>query len=104
MATKSIKSPLPILVQHSLVELGRRLAISRKARGLTQIDLAHQAQVGVSTVISIEGGFDGVAVGNLLKVLMAMNLLDQVDGLCAPEADPEVVRYAASKLSHRRQS
>lgn len=94
--------PIPILVQHSLVQLGQRIAVARKARGLTQADLAQLANVGVSTVVSIEGGFDGVSVGNLLKVLMAMNLLGQVEALCSPKEDPEIIRYISTKLAPRR--
>lgn len=101
MATISKKSPTPILIQNTLIELGQRVTILRKARGYTQADLAQVASVGISTVAAIEGGFDGVAFGNVLKVMLAMGLLDQAEQLFSLENDPDLLRYAQSTLSKK---
>lgn len=97
MTTK--KPPTPILIQNALNELGQRVAVLRKARGYTQADLAQVAGVGISTIASIEGGFDGVALGNVLKVMLAMGLLDQTGSLFSLEGDPDLLRYALNALS-----
>lgn len=99
MATKrKTSSPTPILVQQALHEMGWRAHIVRKARRMTQEDLAHLAGVGISTVAAIEGGHDGVALGNLLKVLKALDLLDQAAGLFTLD-DPALKEFALRQIA-----
>ncbi len=95
---EQLAKPTPVLVQYALIGLGERLAMARKARELTQADLAILANVGISTVASLEGGHDGVAIANFLKVLSALKLLDQAHQLLQPERDPEMVRFAVRAL------
>lgn len=83
--------PTPILVRNRLIALGSRIALARRARELSQIDLAHLADVGVSTVASLEAGHHGVSVGNLLKTLKALELLEQVDTWLDPSMDEAIV-------------
>lgn len=99
--TRSLPKPTPVLIHKALIGLGERLGAARKARGLTQAELAQLADVGVSTVASIEGGHDGVAIGNVFKVLEALRLLGQVEQLLAPERDPELVNFALRTLKSR---
>jgi len=68
------------------------------AGGTQGSDLAILANVGISTVASLEGGHDGVAIANFLKVLSALKLLDQAHQLLQPERDPEIVRFAVRAL------
>ena len=98
--TKKVRlaKPTPVLIQQALIGLGERLVMARKARELTQADLAILANVGISTVASLEGGHDGVAMANFLKVLSALKLLDQAHQLLQPERDPEMVRFAVRTL------
>lgn len=98
--TKNVRlaKPTPVLIQQALIGLGERLVMARKARELTQADLARLANVGISTVASLEGGHDGVAIANLFKVLSALKLLDQAHQLLQPERDPELVRFAQRTL------
>lgn len=99
-ASVSVPSrPVPVLAQASLQQLGQRLAVSRRAREWTQRDLANHADVGLSTVVSLEAGHAGVSLGNLAKVLKAMDLLVDLDALAAPERDPEVLAFAQRRLT-----
>ncbi len=91
--------PTPVLVDQALLGLGERLVLARKARELTQADLARLADVGLSTVAALEGGHAGVALGNALKVFKALGLLAQIDELLAPARDPALVQYAVSRLT-----
>lgn len=84
MSTFSAHKHIPVLVQDALSELGRRVAQRRKALRLTQTDLALQAGVGLSTVVSLEKGHDGVSVGNLCKVLDVLGALGHIDHLAQP--------------------
>ena len=95
---EQLAKPTPVLIQQALIGLGERLVMARKARELTQADLARLANVGISTVASLEGGHDGVAIANLLKVLSALKLLEQAHQLLQPERDPELVRFAQRTL------
>lgn len=90
--------PTPVLVQASLDRLGRRLARARKLRELTQEDLAHLSDVSLSTLRSLEAGADGVALGNFLKVLQGLNLLEQVEDWLDPRRDPETVNFVERRL------
>lgn len=92
------KPSVPVLIQHKLAEMGSRATVVRRARHLTQADLAHLADVGVSTVASIEGGHDGVSIGNLLKVLSALDLISQSDGLFELASDPGLVAFGKERL------
>ncbi|MBC7728733.1 MAG: helix-turn-helix domain-containing protein [Microbacteriaceae bacterium] len=89
------------MIENSLVRLGSRIAIARKARALTQADLARLSDVGTSTVASLEAGYHGVSVGNFLKVLKALDLLAQVDDWLPPAMDPAVVSFATRRLGGR---
>jgi transcriptional regulator with XRE-family HTH domain len=93
--------PFPILPGNALVGLGERVALSRKARGLTQRDLAHIAGVGVSSIVSLETGQPGVAIGTLARALDAMDLLGEMERLVVAQRDEEVTRFALSKLQGR---
>jgi len=78
MSTFDRRKHIPILVQDALSELGHGMALKRKTLRLTQSDLALQAGVGLSTVVSLEKGHDGVSLGNLCKVLDVLGTLDQL--------------------------
>lgn len=86
-------------VQAAASALGDRLVTARRAREMTQIELAQAADVGVSTVACLEAGRTGVSIGNLLKVLRTLGLLGQVDELLNPARDPEVTAFALKTLN-----
>lgn len=90
---------MPVVVGSTLARLGGRVTLARKLRGLTQEELGHLADVSTSTVRSLEDGGEGVALGNLLKVLQALGLLSQVEKLLDPRDDPETLAYAQRRLS-----
>lgn len=93
MSTTSTTKHIPVLVQDALHSLGRRVAVARKQRQHSQADLARLAGVGLSTVVSVEGGHDGVSVGNLFKVLDALGALEQTALLLNPAGQrAELVR------------
>ena len=93
--------PVPVVVGCALERLGVRVTLAMKLRGLTQQELGHLSDVSTSTVRSLEAGADGIALGNLLKVLQAMGLLGQLEKLLDPSDDPETVAYAERHLRPR---
>ena len=71
-----------------LAELGQRLAAYRLGRNWTQGQLADAAGVSKRTISRLEGG-ESTQLTNLLRVLRALGLLANVDGLVpAPVASP----------------
>jgi len=92
----------PLLPSRSLAALGERIALARKARALTQRELAFLAGVGASSIVALEKGQPGVAIGTLARVLDALELLAEMDQLLVPGRDPAMVEYAVSRLGDRR--
>lgn len=97
--TGSPVNPVPVAVHNALQSMADRAAVARKARNLTQADLARLSSVGLSTISSIEAGHDGVTLASLLKVLAALDLLDQADQLFCLEKDSALIEYGRERLS-----
>lgn len=94
----SLARPTPVVVGGALQDLGVRLTLARRLRGLTQEQLGHLADVSTSTVRALEAGAEGVAMANFFKVLQALGLLGQVSQLLDPRHDPETLAYAERQL------
>ncbi len=95
-------APFPVLPSRSLQDLGERVALARRARGLTQRDLAHLAGVGASSIVALEKGHPGVALGTLARALDALGLLAEMDELLAPQRDPALTTFATNQLRRPR--
>ncbi len=95
-------APFPILPSRSLQDLGERVALARRARGLTQRDLAHLAGVGASSIVALEKGHPGVALGTLARALDALGLLVEIGELLAPQRDPALTTFATNQLRRPR--
>ncbi len=95
-------TPFPVLPSRSLQDLGERVALARRARGLTQRDLAHLAGVGTSSIVALEKGHPGVALGTLARALDALGLLAEFDELLAPQRDPALTVFATNQLRRPR--
>ena len=91
-------TPFPIIPANKLAALGERIALARRARAMNQRELAFLAGVGANTIVAIEKGRPGVAIGALARVLDAMDLLDELDHLVVPQRDPAITQFALSRL------
>jgi transcriptional regulator with XRE-family HTH domain len=85
----------------ALQALGQRLAAARRARGQTQADLATDAGLGLSTIVALEAGKPGVAIGNLVRALDALGMLEQLDQLLHPGRDEVMLQFAVDNLPRR---
>ncbi|SDD25467.1 helix-turn-helix transcriptional regulator [Kordiimonas lacus] len=65
----------------ALQNLGRNLEVARLVREMSVEELASRAGVSAQTVKNIEKGKPGISVGNLAKILVVMQELDQLEGI-----------------------
>lgn len=76
MKTSSTLGKLPFQAEDVLRELSARVRVVRRARGLTQADLAAKAGISLQTMYAIEKGASTVQMGYWLSVLWALDLLE----------------------------
>ncbi len=63
-----------LAVEQSLEALGYNLKVARLKRRLPQAVLAERAGIGLSTLVKIEKGDCGVAIGSVAAVIQALSL------------------------------
>jgi transcriptional regulator with XRE-family HTH domain len=68
----------PPAIRRALSENAAHLASWRKLRGLTQSQLADRADVGVRTIRRLENGDGGVTFENVLRVLRALGVVENL--------------------------
>jgi DNA-binding XRE family transcriptional regulator len=72
------KRPVPAPIRRALQEVSENLAVWRKLRGLTQAQLADRAGVARDTIVRLEGGDGAVSTENLMRVLRALGILEEL--------------------------
>lgn len=91
MRVSSSAARLPFEAEDVLRAIAGRIKVARKARGLTQPDLAAKAGISTNTLLAMEKGAAHVQLGYWLQVLWALDLLtgfaDIVAGLGRGEGD-----------------
>lgn len=68
----------PLAVRRAEREVAEHVATWRKLRGLTQAQLADRADVARDTLQRLEAGQSSVSVENLLRVLRALGVLENL--------------------------
>ncbi|WP_431104392.1 helix-turn-helix domain-containing protein [Roseateles noduli] len=91
---KSYKN-YPFILEDSLEDLGDRISLARRARRLTQQDLAAKAGIGLSTLLAVEKGTPSVQIGSVLMVLWALGLEGTFDSLSNLGSDKELSELMA---------
>ena len=81
------KLPLPTEVAESLQAIGAGIRTARLRRRQTARDLADRMGVSLGTLLKLERGDPGVALGTFAAALWALNLLAPVAESVRPEAD-----------------
>ncbi len=75
MRTSARAQTLPFEAEDALRLLAERVRTVRRARGLTQPDLAAKAGISTNTLVTMEKGGGSVQLGYWLKVLWALDAL-----------------------------
>ncbi len=61
-------------IKNYLIKLGKKIAKTRKAQGLTQDDLWYESNLARRTINKIELGQGDVKIGTLIKISNALNI------------------------------
>lgn len=96
-----LKDDLPYLAVHALENLGSLITTARRQRLWTQADLAAKADMSLSTIAQIEKGLPTVAIGHWVKALWAVDQLDRLIELTAPQNDISGVNMMVQQLPRR---
>lgn len=88
MTKKSLSTAsLPEKQIEALRQLGERIRIARKRRGLTLSVLAERMLVSEKTLRRLEQGEPGVGLGVLASALFCLDLSGGLEGVAAMETD-----------------
>ncbi len=88
----------PADVGDAVARLGKRIRAAREDLGLSQKELAERIAVSRSTVIYLERGTMGTAVGIYFKALQAVGLLDSMNRRIAAIEQAESVSGAREQI------
>jgi len=73
-----MKRPLLPNQQRMMTQLGEQIRMARLRRDLSAEQIAERAGISRGTLVKIEKGDDGVAIGMYFRVLIALNLKDDI--------------------------
>ena len=89
---------LPAITVDQLQKLGRDIAVARKRRHLSMMDMAARMMVNVKTVQRLEKGDPSVGIGIVAGALWILGLDRRIGNLVAPESDTTGLREDIKNL------
>src|SRR6202521_1844579 len=94
MRTSRSSVLLPIPVKHALRKLGHDIRDARRRRRIPVAIAAQRASISRTTLVKIEKGDPGVAIGIYTTVLFVLGMADRLGDLAAPKNDPVGLKLA----------
>src|ERR1700704_882705 len=95
----SIAMPLP--VTRALRKLGRDIHDARRRRRIPGAIAAQRASISRTTLVKIEKGDPGVAIGLYATVLFVLGMTDRLGDLAAPKNDAVGLQLEEEHLPQR---
>jgi DNA-binding XRE family transcriptional regulator len=92
---------LPIPVTRALRKLGYDLRDARRRRRIPSEIVAQRASISRSTLVKIERGHPGVAVGSYATVLFVMGMIDRLSDLADARNDVRGLQLEEEHLPQR---
>jgi hypothetical protein len=92
---------LPIPVRHVLRKLGHDLRDARRRRRTPVAIAAQRASISRTTLVKIEKGDPGVAIGIYATVLFVMGMVDRLADLADPKNDSVGLQLEEENLPQR---
>ncbi len=93
--------PLPLPATHALRKLGRDLALARRKRGISTVDMAARLFVSRDTLWRLERGDPSIALGTVATAAFVLQLHDRLANLAAPAADALALSLDEQRLPQR---
>src|SRR5437588_4394480 len=87
MRTSRSSDVLPLPVRRALRKLGHDIRDARRRRRIPTEIVAQRASISRMTLLKIEKGEPGVAIGSYATVLFVMGLTDRLAELADPKND-----------------
>ncbi|MCQ2348357.1 MAG: helix-turn-helix domain-containing protein [Paludibacteraceae bacterium] len=87
--------------QRMLTTLGNSIRMARLRRDLSSEQIAERAGIARNTLIKIEHGDEGVAMGYYFRVLIALNLADDILLLAKDDAVGRAIQDAQLVIKER---
>jgi hypothetical protein len=101
MRTSRASVALPIPVRRVLRELGRDIRDARRRRRIPVQIAAERASISRMTLLRIEKGEPGVAMGSYATVLFVLGLADRLAAVADPANDPVGLQLEVEQLPTR---
>jgi hypothetical protein len=92
---------LPIPVKHALRKLGHDLRDARRRRRIPVAIAAQRASISRTTLVKIEKGDPGVAIGIYATVLFVMGMVERLADLADPKNDSVGLQLEEENLPQR---
>jgi len=101
MRTKKPSGMLPIPVARALRKLGNDIRDARRRRRIPAEIAAARASISRTTLVKIEKGEPGVAIGNYGTVLFVLGMTDRLADLADPRNDAVGLQLEEEHLPQR---
>lgn len=101
MRTSRSSVILPIPVKNALRKLGRDIRDARRRRRIPAAIAAQRASISRTTLVKIEKGAPGVAIGIYATVLFVLGMADRLADLVAPKNDTVGLQLEEEYLPQR---
>jgi DNA-binding XRE family transcriptional regulator len=92
---------LPIPVKHALRKLGQDIRDARRRRRIPVALAAERASISRTTLVKIEKGDPGVAIGIYATVLHVLQMVDRLGDLVASKNDSVGLQLEEENLPQR---
>ncbi len=92
---------LPLPVNRALKKLGRDLAVARKKRRISSVEMAERLFVSRDTLWRLENGDPTVAMGTLATALFVLQLHDRLFSLAEASGDALGLEKESEQLPKR---
>jgi len=101
MRTSRASVALPIPVRNALRKLGHDIRDARRRRRIPVEVAAERASISRTTLVKLEKGDPGVAMGIYATVLFVLGLVGHLSDLADPKHDPVGLQLEEERLPKR---
>jgi hypothetical protein len=101
MRTSRASVALPIPVRHALRKLGRDIRDARRRRRIPVAIVAQRASISRTTLLKLEKGDPGVAMGIYATVLFVMGMAERLANIADPKDDAVGLQLEEEHLPQR---